>query len=96
VALSMHVGLDNNYNSVHPHVRCDVDNTIFGTYYNSERKLSAYVGKKYKFIEYGLVTGYSGYDVAPMIRIIHGNWFLAPGYEVTGNIGLIIGMEYKL
>jgi len=32
VALSMHVGLENEYNSIHPHARCTIDNTILGAY----------------------------------------------------------------
>jgi hypothetical protein len=27
---------------------------------------------------------------------VHGNWFVAPGYEVTGNTGLVIGWEVEL
>ena len=100
VALSMHVGLDNSYNSIHPHAKCTVDNTIVGIYYNSEYNISSYIGKIHKYksleIEYGLVTGYTGYDIAPMLRIKKDNFFIAPAYETTGNVGFIIGLEYKL
>ena len=92
----MHVGLENEYNSVHPHARCEINNTISGVYYNSESNLSAYIGKKYSIFEYGVVTGYSGMDLAPMIRIKKDNWFIAPAYEVEGNVGLVIGLEFKL
>ena len=92
----MHVGLENEYNSVHPHARCEINNTISGVYYNSESSLSAYIGKKYSIFEYGVVTGYSGMDLAPMIRIKKDNWFIAPAYEVEGNVGLVIGLEFKL
>tara|TARA_R100001015_G_C4439187_1_gene33415 strand:+ start:209 stop:493 length:285 start_codon:yes stop_codon:yes gene_type:complete len=92
----MHVGLENEYNSVHPHARCEINNTISGVYYNSESNLSAYIGKKYSIFEYGVVTGYSGMDLAPMIRIKKDNWFIAPAYEVGGNVGLVIGLEFKL
>ena len=30
VALSLHVGLEGDYNDVHPHARCTIDNTIAG------------------------------------------------------------------
>ena len=43
VAFSMHVGLSGDYNQVHPHARCDMDTFMFGTYYNSEHRVSTYV-----------------------------------------------------
>ena len=100
VALSMHVGLDNNYNSIHPHARCTVDNTIVGIYYNSEYNISSYIGKIHKYksleIEYGLVTGYSGMDIAPMFRVEKDGFFIAPSYETEGNTGIVLGIEFKI
>ena len=96
LALSIHVGLDNQYNSIHPHARCTVNSTISGVYYNSESNISAYIGKKHSIFEYGVVTGYSGISLAPMIRIKKDNWFIAPAYEVEGNVGWVIGLEFKL
>ena len=100
VALSMHVGLENEYNSVHPHARCTIDNTIAGVYYNSEYNISSYIGKYFEskntIIEYGIVTGYSGSNIAPMLRIKKDNFFIAPAYEVTGNFGVVIGLEFQL
>jgi hypothetical protein len=43
-----------------------------------------------------VVTGYSGISLAPMIRIKKDNWFIAPAYEVEGNVGWVIGLEFKL
>ena len=100
LALSLHIGLEGNYNNVHPHARCDLDNTITGAYYNSEENVSFYLGKKYLIdsaeLEVGLVTGYSGADIAPMIRIKQDNWFLAPAYETSGNVGIVFGYEFQL
>jgi len=100
VALSTHIGLDNNYNSIHPHARCTLDNTILGVYYNSEYNLSSYVGKTYDYkdleIEYGLVTGYTGAPIAPMLRVKKNNFFIVSAYEVTRNVGVVIGLEYNL
>ena len=100
LALSMHVGLDNEYNSIHPHARCTIDNTILGTYYNSEYNVSSYIGKIYNYnnleIEYGLVTGYTGSNIAPMFRVKKDKWFIAPTYETTGNLGLVVGIEFNL
>ena len=102
VALSLHIGLEGDYNNIHPHVRCDINNnTIAGAYYNSEENISFYVGKKIPIynveLEVGLVTGYSGADIAPMLRVKKGNWFMSPTYETTSNnVGLVFGYEFKL
>jgi len=102
LALSLHIGLEGNYSNVHPHVRCDINNnTIAGAYYNSEENISFYVGKKIPMynveLEVGLVTGYSGADIVPMLRVKKGNWFLSPAYEITSNnVGLVFGYEFKL
>ena len=48
----MHVGLEADYNNIHPHARCTVDNSIAGVYYNSEDRISAYVGKEFELDEY--------------------------------------------
>ena len=102
VALSLHIGLEGDYNNIHPHVRCDINNnTIAGAYYNSEKNISFYVGKKIPIynveLEVGLVTGYSGADIAPMLRIKRGNWFMSPTYEtISNNVGFVFGYEFKL
>ena len=102
IALSLHIGLEGDYNNIHPHVRCDINNnTIAGAYYNSEENISFYVGKKIPIynveLEVGLVTGYSGADIAPMLRVKRGNWFMSPTYETTSNnVGFVFGYEFKL
>ena len=103
VAITLHLGLEGDYNNIHPHGRCTIDNWIAGAYYNSEENVSVYVGKIIPNVDYnwdleiGLVTGYSGMDVAPMIRYINDGWFVSPTYESSfgGNIGLVIGYEFK-
>ena len=52
IAISMHVGLENNYNEIHPQIRCNKENNIYGVFYNSEKNISWFIGKKYKYIEY--------------------------------------------
>tara|TARA_B110001454_G_scaffold188950_1_gene187245 strand:- start:304 stop:627 length:324 start_codon:yes stop_codon:yes gene_type:complete len=96
VALTLHIGLEGDYNNIHPHARCTVDNWITGAYYNSEENVSYYVGRKISNFEIGLVTGYSDMDVVPMIRYVNDGWFAAPAYETSGNIGLTLGYEFKL
>ena len=101
LALSMHIGLSQEYNQVHPHARCTVDDYITGVFYNSEDNVSAYIGKKYYpvdriwTLEYGLITGYKSSKVLPMMRYKSGNWFVAPAYEVDGNFGITLGWEYE-
>ena len=94
-ALSMHVGLEGNYNNYHPHARCQKDNLISGVYYNSEDHISTYVGMQHKGLEFGLVTGYESEDILPMIRYKKDNWFIAPGYESDGTYGVVFGLEFK-
>ena len=96
LAISMHLGLDNNYNNLHPHARCSIDNTITGVYYNSEDNISTYIGKKYNNIELGIVTGYSSNEIVPMIRYVKNNFFISPAYETNGNYGITIGIELGL
>jgi hypothetical protein len=96
LAVSTHLGLDNNYNDVHPHARCTIDSWITGAYYNSERNMSYYVGRKISNFEIGLVTGYNSYDVLPMIRYINNGLFVAPAYEKSNTVGLTVGYEFTV
>ena len=101
LALSMHVGLEADYNNVHPHARCTVNDNIAGVYYNSEDRVSAYMGRQFDLdehrkIELGLVTGYKSEDILPMIRYKEGVFFISPAYEKHNgkeNYGLVIGWE---
>ena len=94
--MSLHLGLENDYNPYHPQIRCTQDQTIYGGFYNSEKNVSLFYGKKYKNIEYGVVTGYSGGDILPMVRYKKDKFFIAPAYEMSGNYGIVIGLEFKL
>ena len=98
VALSIHVGMDEKYNSIHPHVKCTINQTIAGVYFNSESKISTYIGQKFGALELGLVTGYSK-KVVPIIRLIKNGWFITPAYEVKqakNNWGFTVGYELPL
>jgi len=96
LALSTHVGFDNNYNEIHPHIRFKTDNTISGAFYNSERAISFYTGKEFTFdtfiVDIGIVTGYEN-KIAPMVIIKKNNFFIMPGVE-NKTIGLVFGYEY--
>ena len=100
-AVSMHVGLEANYNNIHPHARCTVDDKIAGVFYNSEDRVSTYIGREFELDEYwkielGLVTGYKSRDVLPMVRYKAGVFFISPAYEKYNgekNYGVVIGWE---
>ena len=96
LALSNHVGFDNSYNEIHPHIRYKYDNNITGLFYNSDRNISFYIGKEYinsKFtIDMGIVTGYEN-KIAPMVIIKKNNFFIMPGAE-NKTIGLVVGYEH--
>ena len=97
LALSSHVGFDNSYNEIHPHIRFKTDNTISGAFYNSERTISFYTGKDFTFdnftVDIGIVTGYYGVKIAPMVIIKKNNFFIMPGVE-NKTIGLVFGYEH--
>ena len=97
IALSSHMGFDNSYNEIHPHIRYKYDNNITGLFYNSDRNISFYIGKEFtnsKFtIDMGIVTGYDNAIISPMIVIKKDNFFIMPGIE-NKTIGLVLGYEH--
>jgi len=102
IALSMHLGFEQDYNSVHPHVRLQQDNLIAGAYYNSEEALSAYSGIELSngkwSQEFGVVTGYSDADVLPYLRTTYElsnstKIFATPAFE-DNNAGIVLGIEF--
>lgn len=106
IALSTHLGLEGNYNEVHPQIRLEQDYAVAGAYYNSESNISMYIGAKYDiddfFVEGGFVTGYSSADIAqPYARAGYSfndttNVFVAPAIEMyndKNNTGLVVGVE---
>ena len=98
LATSIHFGLEGKYNQIHPHARCTIGNTITGIYYNSENKISSYVGYKFGILEIGAVTGYQK-TILPMLRIIKNGWFLSPALETKqtkNNWGFTFGYELPL
>ena len=99
LGISLHLGLANDYNEIHPHVRYNNQNYIAGVYYNSESNVSTYVGRRWekgKFgVEAGVVTGYSGGNVLPYGRATYENFFVAPAIEGGDTVGTVIGYEFK-
>lgn len=107
-AISNHIGFNNDYNSLHPHIRYHNESFIAGAYYNSEETISAYAGFEHEMfdnfsVELGLVTGYSGSEILPYTRMVYdfNNYkiFAAPALELYNedtNVGVVIGMEIPL
>ena len=98
LGLSLHLGFENEYNSIHPHIRYNHEHFIAGAYYNSEETISTYIGKRWEYNDFGLevgaVTGY--YDtVIPYVRGTYNNFFVAPASENTNTLGLVAGYEIK-
>lgn len=110
LGLSLHAGLSDDYNSVHPHVRFIENDFIAGTYYNSVDRLSWYAGYRIEPIqnlglELALVTGYPAYgELAPFVRgtydLNNTRFFISPAVESYGedndNIGVVLGVEIKI
>jgi hypothetical protein len=109
LALSTHLGLNNEYNEIHPNVRLQQDQFIAGAYYNSVDRISFYGGYRLEptdrlGVEFSLVTGYPAYgELAPMVRgtyDINDNVriFAAPTTEMydENNIGTVLGIEFLI
>ena len=105
IALSIHLGLAGNYNEVHPYARYTLDNNIIaGAYYNSEEKISAYIGYEIELserisVDFGVVSGYSSANILPMSRVtIDDTFFIAPTIEYDNKevdkFGVVIGIQF--
>ena len=98
LALSMHVGLENNYNQVHPYVMCEQNQVTTGIYHNSLDIISVVLAKEFDLtddltLDVGIVSGYV-YDVVPMIILKYKNLFLMPALE-DDRTGLVFGYQYE-
>ena len=98
LAFSLHLGLEGDYNGIHPHVRYNHNNYIAGAFYNSEENISTYIGKRWEHNDFGFeagaVTGYSEAEVLPYIRGTYQDFFVAPALE-KDKAGVVIGYEFK-
>ena len=98
LALSMHIGLENNYNQVHPYLMCEKNQVITGIYHNSLDKTSVVLAKEFDLhddlqLDVGIVTGYV-YDVVSMVRLKYKNLFLMPALE-EDRTGVVLGYQYE-
>lgn len=105
LALSLHLGLQEKYNNLHPQIRLQYQDIISGIYYNSEDKLSVYAGLEFKkglwSHELGIVSGYDS-ELQPFVRTTYAildntKLFVAPAIEnVDGkqSVGVVLGIEF--
>ena len=108
LGLSLHAGLEHDYNSIHPHIRYENEHVITGFYYNSVDRISFYAGSRYEIteksgLEFALATGYPDIaKIAPFARFTYDTnentrLFLAPTGEYVDsnrNFGLLLGIEF--
>jgi hypothetical protein len=101
IAMSIHLGLDNDYNQMHPYFRAEYEEMFAGVYYNSLEKTSLYIGTERELgsdisVELGVVSGYKKdpIDIIPMVRLKYKQWFVMPAIE-DENKGAVIGYEFK-
>ena len=104
LAATLHL-LPGDWQNAHPCARYVMDGLTVGAYLNSENALSVYASHTWDhdqwFIEAGVVTGYSGATIAPMVR---GGYnlsdnaavFISPAVTGSGEIGLVMGFEVTL
>lgn len=109
LAFSHHMGMEGDYNEIHPHLQLQHDSGfVAGAYLNSESTFSAYGGYRFEyedaFLEAGGVSGYSSISVAPYLRagyeIRDGvDLFVAPAFEYNSdgdlNIGAVLGVSFN-
>lgn len=98
IALSLHLGMGDDYNSIHPRIQWNNDGTLVGAYLNSHSELSAFVGHRWESGDWGVEVGLvTGYNIAPVVPFVKYNWkniWLAPAIHEE-NLGAVIGIEWK-
>ena len=103
LALSSHIGMVEEYNEIHPHIRYQDNKFISGAYYNSLNEISLYAGIRHEInnsgVEFTATTGYNRF-LSPYIRATHDigkytRFFITSGTE-NKNIGAIIGVELSI
>ena len=106
LSFSLHLNLEANYNSIHPQIECEKNTIIYGTYYNSQNRMSLYAGRRISLrneweLDLVVASGYNTRDIQPMLRLKRKNFYIAPTYERIlnnndTNYGILIGVEIKL
>ena len=90
--------MSGDFNNLHPTIAYKQDPFVAGVFYNSESQPSVFVGQSHELknveITAGVVTGYSGNDILPMLKINYNSFFVAPGYA-NGDAGFVVGYELR-
>ena len=98
LGISLHLGLTQSYNEIHPHIRYIEQGYMAGAYYNSVENISTYAGYRWEIGDFGLeaavVTGYPEGDIVPFGRATYKDFFIAPAHE-NGTVGAVLGYEFK-
>lgn len=98
IAVSLHLGMGDDYNSVHPRIQWNNDGTLVGAYLNSHSELSAFVGHRWESGDWGIEVGLvTGYNIAPVVPFVKYNWrqvWVAPAIHEK-KLGAVIGLEWK-
>lgn len=101
LALSLHVGFEDDYNNYHPKFTANYENLTMGVYYNSVKKPSFYFGRSSDLtenltLETVIVSGYVYGPVIPAARFLYKDkYYLTYGQEGNGG-GIVIGIDIPL
>lgn len=94
----MHLGMGDDYNSIHPRVQWEQDGFIAGAYLNSHTELSAFAGRRWESGDWGIEVGLvTGYNIAPVVPFVKYNWkniWLAPAIHQK-KLRAVVGLEWK-
>ena len=106
LALSQHLNFNQEYNSIHPHIRLHHDSYIAGAFYNSEKRVSAYAGYRWDIGDFGFEAGAANNypklgGIVPYLRYTYdlsdnAVIFASPSGEAWKgeiNKGIVIGLE---
>jgi hypothetical protein len=101
LALSIHLGMSDGLNAVHPAVYWQQDGWFAGAFLNSRESLAFAAGRRFgdrAWLDAGVVSGYK-YPVAVRGGVNlndHISLWAAPGVEKTGERGVVLGIEFRL
>jgi hypothetical protein len=98
LAFTIHLGMSNEYNGIHPTVKYKYNEYTIGTFYNSEKNISLYASRDIDLkgdlkLEGGLVSGYSK-PIIPFLRLKYNDYFIAPGIGGE-DFGIVVGKEFR-
>ena len=98
LAFTVHMGMSNQYNGIHPTVKYKYNEYAIGAFYNSEKNISLYTSRDIDLkgdlkLEGGLVSGYSK-PILPFLRLKYNDYFIGPGIEGE-KLGIVFGKEFQ-